>query len=358
MPWRAEDGKGPVRARVEEAAGPHPAPPVPQPHTPPSTLPPKPAADGSGTAAAVYPAIPVPRGPSPGDGGRQASGGPWWCRRKGGMRTGPKSSAPVTGRTSVASRRTDPPPLSPAVNRGHQDTPTPTPPAAERRHRPPRRTGRESRQPQGLRLPEPGAALRGHRRPRSRHPNPPHLAPSAPRGETRKDLTGFRKFLAVVSFAYLIGVFPALMAGERFDTTERLEIGMAGTGVSGLAAPFLLSRTSADGGSTDDEDTAREERGDVRHLLSTVGATLVLCMFPALTVVELTAAPSCSRSAQRAREPPDSWRSPSERSSPATDRPQRSRGICGTCCPRPPRACFPARSAPRSSVSTSAGSHG
>lgn len=105
-------------------------------------------------------------------------------------------------------------------------------------------------------------------------------------------LTRYRKILAATGTFLFIGMFPALFAIGHFREDIRLILGVAGTGVSGLLPAFLLSRNS---GRTSEDASGGGDPGTgwrkIRKLLSTVGATLFLCTFPAMTIISLAEGP-------------------------------------------------------------------
>ncbi|WP_173668365.1 hypothetical protein [Thermobifida fusca] len=99
-------------------------------------------------------------------------------------------------------------------------------------------------------------------------------------------LVGFRKLLSVVGILLFLGIVPvpALMISGDLGETERFELGVVGAGVSGLAPLILFSKTKTGG---EAGEGSGEENETSWQLLSVLGAVLWLCMFPAMTVIDL-----------------------------------------------------------------------
>src|SRR5690606_32769457 len=128
-----------------------------------------------------------------------------------------------------------------------------------------------------------------------RHDDPPggpsHVRtriPVSSRGETRMGLTGFRTLLAVLGTALFIGMAPALAISGCLGGTERINLGIAGIGISGLFLSFFFDGTGGGADGNTDGGNTGMSRKDYRLLLSTIGSAVLLGTFPAMMAIDLS----------------------------------------------------------------------
>lgn len=101
-------------------------------------------------------------------------------------------------------------------------------------------------------------------------------------------LTGFRTLLAVLGTALFIGMAPALAISGCLGGTERINLGIAGIGISGLFLSFFFDGTGGGADGNTDGGNTGMSRKDFRLLLSTIGSAVLLGSFPAMMAIDLS----------------------------------------------------------------------